>query len=113
MSILRRTLHKLLSGSGETMVETLVSILISSLALLMLATAIGSSINVILTSTRHIETFYSDQSALVASTNVSAGDKKTVSFGVPINKEEGKSIDIQVYENDGDSSIVLYKRDAS
>jgi hypothetical protein len=41
------------------------------------------------------------------------GTKKTVSLDVPLNKKDGSSIVVNVFENDEDTSIVLYKRDAS
>jgi len=115
MSTMKKAIKKVSGSRGETIVETLVSILISSLALLMLATAIGSSVKIIMTSTRHMETFYNGQSALVATANTATatGTKETVSLGVPLNKKDGSSIAVNVFENDEDTSIVLYKRDAS
>jgi len=113
MRTIRRVAHRVLLARGETMVETLVSILISSLALLMLATAIGSSVKVIMSSTRYMEAFYTDQSELVKSTCSYKDDTATVSFGVPLNKTDGESISVDLFKNDEDESIILYKRSAS
>ena len=46
-SMKKRALRKLKSRSGETLAETLVSVLISALALVMLAGAIGAAKNII------------------------------------------------------------------
>lgn len=115
MTTIKRVIKKVSGTHGETIVETLVSILISSLALLMLATAIGSSVKIIMTSTHHMESFYNGQSTLVATANTATanGTKKTVILDVPLNKKDGNSISVNVYENEEDTSIVLYKRDAS
>jgi hypothetical protein len=113
MSTIKKAIEKVSGSRGETIVETLVSILISSLALLMLATAIGSSVKIIMTSTRHMETFYNGQSAMVADAYTGTGTKGTVSLDVPLNKKDGSSIAVNVFQNEKDTNIILYKRDAS
>ena len=63
-----KALLRMRGVSGETIVETLVSILIGSLALLMLAAAIGSSSRIITQSKKTMDEHYSSESALVDGT---------------------------------------------
>ena len=51
------------SKRGETLAETLVSILVSSVALILLATAIGSSVRIIVSSRDKMEEVYAAESA--------------------------------------------------
>ena len=57
--------RKLRSNRGETIGETLVALLISALALVMLAGAISSTANMINTSDRKMGEYYSKDAALV------------------------------------------------
>lgn len=81
------------NNAGETLAETLVSVLVSTLALLMLATAIGTTVNIIMTSRGKMEEIYGNESATVSSSPTSQG---TVSFDIPI-EPDASSTDINVY----------------
>lgn len=81
------------NNAGETLAETLVSVLVSSLALLMLATAIGTTVNIIMTSRGKMQELYGNESATVSSSPTGEG---TVEFGIPIEPDAG-STDINVY----------------
>ena len=111
-----RLCNRLTSDSGETIVETLASVLISSLALLLLATAIGTSINVVLRSKDVMEASYQSENKLVNDL-VSSTDKKegkystdvaitTKSDGSPALNESGT---LNVYQTE-DGSISLYEK---
>lgn len=63
--VLARLKRKLQSYRGETMVETLVSVLISALALMLLATAIGTSVNIVKTSRINMTDYYKNESDAV------------------------------------------------
>ena len=82
-----RAFHKFGSNAGETIAETLVALLISALALVMLAGAISSAGKVITTSDKKMAEYY-EQDAILA-----ARDGKS---GTPINlniKNEAGNVD--------------------
>lgn len=93
--------------SGETIVETMVSVLITSLALLLLATAIGSSIRIIRQSKTSMEARYTEESSMVErSESVTDGSTGSYSADVPLSVSGDSALDI--YEtSDG---AILYKR---
>lgn len=63
---------------GETLVEALVAILVSSLGMLMLASAISSGLNTINTSKKAINTYYASQDDLVNRRESIEGSNGTV-----------------------------------
>lgn len=70
MKTVKRVQKKLHSQSGETIGETLVALLISSLALVMLASMITSTVNLVTKSETTMETYYDANAALE---NLTAG----------------------------------------
>lgn len=66
---------KLHSQSGETIGETLVALLISSLALVMLATMISSTVNLVSKSQTKMDEYYK---ANIALENVNTGESMTI-----------------------------------
>ena len=116
---------KVQNDSGETIAETLVSILISALALLLLATAIGTSANIVKSSRDKMDAMYAEESQLVsASVDVdpdSQGQPSTVQVDVPLTTpadvggspdENGFPEDVMVFTRDvpGDQTIGVYRR---
>lgn len=102
--------QKLRSSSGETMVETLVSVLISALALMLLSTAIGTSVNIVLSSKEHMEKRYADESTMVAGGEKMHGDPK-ISVEVPLETPvsgSGSSMSVDVYGSE-DADLYLYR----
>ena len=61
-----RTLKKISSQAGETIGETLVALLISALALVMLAGAVSAAMRVVTSSKAHIDAYYQVNNAVVA-----------------------------------------------
>lgn len=104
---------KLRGESGETLAETLVSILISSLAMLMLAAAIGSAVNIIKNSRDKMEDFYGDESSMIASTSSSSLDNLDLTLGVALKDKDGEASltkNVKVYKSTDDSSgIAMYR----
>ena len=103
--------QKLRSSSGETMVETLVSVLISALALMLLSTAIGSSVNIVLTSKDSMEKRYTDESTMVAGGEKLPGTPK-VTVQVPLETPvagSGTAISVDVYGSH-ETDLYLYRR---
>ena len=100
-SLLASLRKKLKSTSGETIVETLVSVLISALALLLLSTAIGTSVNIVLSSKEHMEEYYKNESAGIANATGATG---TVDMGVRLSASES-SVSVTEY---GDATADLY-----
>ena len=121
---------KVQNDSGETIAETLVSILISALALLLLATAIGTSANIVKSSRDKMDAMYAEESQLVSASLVSAsvdvgqdsqGQSSTVQVDVPLTTpadvggspdENGFPEDVMVFTRDvpGDQTIGVYRR---
>ncbi len=104
------------SDSGETMVETLVSILISSLALLMLATAIGTSVNIIMTSRDSMEAFYDGESEMIENAqDSSSGSTLDISMDVALTRDDEGNLEktesVKSYAStDSKSHVSLYER---
>jgi hypothetical protein len=74
---MKKLKHKLLNNTGETIAETLVALLISALALVMLAGAISSTAKMITTSDKKMGEYYSKDATLVSQ---SGTDNLTVSI---------------------------------
>lgn len=106
---------RLVSNSGETLVETLVSVLISSLALLLLAIAIGTSVNIVTQSRERMDTLYESESNMVDASETDKTKKKDGSYTsnvlitVPDSLGTDNSRDLEFYQA-GDEDIYLYKR---
>lgn len=114
----KMVLHRIVAEEGETIVEALISVLISALALLLMATAIGSSVNIVRSSRDHMEAYYSRESSMLASSGISGSEvKSSVGVGgtdvaVPIWKAASgytNTIPVQSFSNSEDN-IRLYKR---
>ena len=105
--------NKLASTSGETMTETLVSILVSSLALLLMATAIGTAVNMVKSSRETMTRMYEDESSMVASVSASPEPSTTTSgsieFSIPLELDDAgspKDVNVTAYsELDGQSAF--------
>ena len=99
----QRAAHKLRSNAGETIGETLIALLISALALVMLAGAISSTANMITASDRQMGKYYDGDDNLVKQTTP-GGDPLTVTLTGKIGTI--KTIEIHT------SKIRWYKNDA-
>ena len=82
----RKILKKISSQSGETIAETLVALLIASLALMMLAGAVSSAMNVVTKSKEAVNEYYTVNNAVVARETA----KPT---GLNVNETTGKFTD--------------------
>ena len=103
------------SQSGETMVETLVSILISALALVMLATLIGTSVNLVRNSRDRMTDYYEAESEMNGASPSSKSGEGSVSFSVPLEVDsagEPNPITVDVYAMEGTSGIAYYEKGA-
>ena len=63
--MIKHAQRKLRSRKGESIGETLVALLISALALLMLAGAVSSAANIVTTSKNKMETYYTADNSAV------------------------------------------------
>ena len=88
--------HKLFSEAGESIAETLVALLISSLALLMLAGAVTTATRVIGQSTDKMNAYYLKDTAMIS------GEGEDSSITVTINIS---NIDDDVYPSLPDSTF--------
>jgi type II secretory pathway component PulJ len=95
--------EKLKSGKGESIAEVLVSLLISSLALVMLASMINSSSRIIQSSKANMEKYYSANNVLEART-AAADNSGTLSI-----KNGSKAVHLRYGE--GTVSVNYYKND--
>lgn len=97
--MLHRLFKRLRGCSGETIVEALVAVLISGLALLMLATAVGTATRVVTTTRDAIEKYYNASDRLAT---LVTSDKAIVSLsGSGVNQ----SIEVTYYTNNQLSGI--------
>lgn len=97
---------------GDTLVETLVAILVSSLAMLMLAAALSSSMNIVTSSNAAMKEYYSDETALVTHT---ATPQNGYTVSITIGSTDSGNIipinGIKVYKADaGSKSVIAYSK---
>lgn len=89
---MKKMLKKIKNRAGETLGETLVALLIASLALIMLAAAISTSTGIITKSSKKIDAYFEESNdKLVKMTETTPG---VVTFS-----EEGSMIQIPVHVN--------------
>jgi len=90
------------------MAETLVSILISSLALLMLATAIGSSVNIVIRSRNYMSDYYEEESSMIGGSSTPG----TIELDIAMVNNGGsleKNISIDLHKTDS-TGLIYYER---
>lgn len=104
-SLLPSLCKKLKSTSGETIVETLISVLISALALLLLSTAIGTSVNIVRSSKAHMEEHYANESDGISNATHKSGD---VTLDVRLSATES-SVSVDEYGSD-EAGLYSYRR---
>lgn len=109
-----RSIRKKLRGkAGETISETLISLLIASLALVMLAGAVAAGSAMITKSRIKLEDYYTKNEKLAAVAQPAAGDSKTGSLDwkrVSGKELSEKTISVVYAENDAFSNkkVVSY-----
>ncbi len=106
---LKRKLH---SRTGESIAETLVALLISALALVMLAGAMTAAYRVITKSRNTLDSYYAGNEDLV---NMKSGsDTKNVVISMPDNSVSNseQTLEITLYRNDvfGKTPVISYKK---
>ena len=104
LKMINRIKEKLHNNKGESIAEVLVSLLISSLALVMLASMINSSSRIIQSSKVNMESYYSANNALEARTGTASGSG-TLSI------EDGSNKAVHLSYGGGTVSVNYYKND--
>ena len=101
----RRIRKKLHSRAGETIAETLIALLISALALVMLAGAISAGTRIILQSENTIQAYYQENNKLATP----AGSTANISFSIKL-ADETDVIPVQYGTNStfGSKPVVAY-----
>ena len=102
---MKKLKHKLLNNTGETIAETLVALLISALALVMLAGAISSTAKMITTSEKKMGEYYSKDATLVSQ---SGTDNLTVSIAGTV-FTESRTVKYAVNDAFASKVVVAYK----
>lgn len=109
-----RAARKLRAAAGETIAETLVALLISALALVMLAGAIGSTWNMIKISDAKMGEYYERDAALVS--QGTADGEMTVTItgsgaeeGEGISTTESRSVNYYANKAFGGKPVVAYR----
>ena len=99
--------HKLRSNAGESIGETLVALLISALALVMLAGAISSTANMITTSDTKMGEYYDGDDVLVQQ----ASDAVASSVKIQGTKTAAQTRNVSCYTNSAFASkpVVAYQ----
>ncbi len=106
-----RIMRKLQSVSGETVAEVLISLLISALALAMLATMIQASSNMITTSKTKMKEYYTQNNILGTQ---EPGNEESTKPTLTLEEKDGKFSDtytLTLYKNDllGGVDVISYK----
>ena len=98
----------IIHNAGETLVETLISILVCAIAILMMSTAIGSSVNIVQSTRDHMEDYYKKESEMIAA----SGTPEEVESNVALKLEENipkNRISIALYAMSGTEEIAFYE----
>lgn len=105
MKAIRR---KLSSKLGDSIGEVLVALLISSLALMMLASMITSSTHLILNSKDKLESYYQQNNKLSSRTGTTTASSATIKFE---GEAGGYQVNITCYTNDkiGGKEVISYE----
>ena len=103
----KRGLKKLKSRAGESIAETLVALLISALALLMLAGAVSSAARVVTGSSNKLKEYYAADRNLATR---SGADTNKVDITIAAEKVTQTFRDVNYYENEtlGSTNVVAY-----
>ena len=104
----KRGLKKLKSRAGESIAETLVALLISALALLMLAGAVSSAARVVTGSSNKLKQYYAADRNLATHSGTNTCEISIKSDTVSQTVE-----DVKYYENTtlGSTKVVAYSKD--
>ena len=114
----RKQKNKLLDHTGESIAETLVALLISALALVMLAAIITSSSNIIKRSRSKLDTYYNgneyvvNMSGTTVPENVNAvSGTVTIGLAAAGNSLSPQEINVTFYKNAsfGSNPVISYK----
>lgn len=107
-----RAMRKLRNNAGETIAETLVALLISALALVMLAGAISSTANMIKTSDSKMAKYYTNDRKLAEQLSGDAEEGK-VTFSIVDTSANTETRTANCYLNDAftNKPVVAYRAD--
>ena len=99
--------NKLRSNSGESISETLVALLISALALVMLAGAISAASRIVTSSRNKLSTYY-DNNEILATMPAGEGQAGRLYFS----NQEGDFEPIRYYENNtfSKNKVIAYRQ---
>ena len=96
------------SETGETLVETLISILVCAIAILMMSTAIGSSVNIVQSTRDHMEDYYKNESEMIAGSGTTMEVESCVALkleeSIPKNK-----VSVALYTMSDTDDIAFYE----
>ena len=119
----RKMLEKLRSNRGDSIAEVLVALLISAVALVMLASMIASSSRLILRSRESMEKYDAANNVLASMPDTVPSDVKTVTqssnvqlnvknAGSPVRLKTASGDLVTVYQHEGytGESVVAYKK---
>ena len=100
----QKIIRKLQSKAGDSIAEVLIALLISSLALVMLASMISSSANMITKSKSNMDDYYSKMNALASSSNA------TVDITIQMGSVSETVSGVSCYVDDSDNeTFISYK----
>ena len=103
-----RVLQRVRSQSGDSLVEALVAVLISSLSILMLASVMASTVRIILDTNQKMEQYYA---ANVKLTKQEAGDSPVAQ--VTLKSNSGNEVEslgnVNLFKNTEYDEVVSYK----
>lgn len=115
MILLAQIRNRICNNSGETIGETLVSLLIAALALTMLAGAVGTATNIILMSRSKLQRYYDNCDDIVSvQSGISDPDTGTIYMTVTGDTlaDPGQKQEVELYVNDekfGNIQIAAYR----
>ena len=107
---INRIINKIRSQAGESLSETLISLLVAALALTLLAGAVSSGANVITKSQEKLKVYYDDNETKIVQMSGAGNSEKKVT--ISSSGLENQDIPIVYYENNqfGDAKkVIAYK----
>ena len=112
---MKSLLYILKDENGESIGETLVALLISAVAIIMLAGAINTAMRVVIESRNKLDTYYSKNDGLAAMSSGGKEGKVTITDGSSDDPLTIPVYDINYYENNDFAStpVISYKKSSS
>lgn len=108
---LRNWIRKIKSRKGESLAEVLIALLVSVLGLVLLASMITTSVNIVTKSKKSMEEYITAENNLISQSGTSGEGKIVIEGGKKLTSDLSDKVPVNYYSNDleGNRTIYTYK----